>query len=84
MESMYLFPFVFVTAHRNFWRVLLSRGSLALQGQRRQDIYLWKGEKVSFIPLMFLDQFRFLGNYPPTPPLSQHFALSEKYVIMLT
>ena len=24
------------------------------------------------------DQFRFLGNYPPTPPLSQHFALSEK------
>ena len=24
------------------------------------------------------DQFGFLGNYPPTPPLSQHFALSEK------
>ena len=24
------------------------------------------------------DQFRFLGNWPPTPPLSQHFALSEK------
>ena len=24
------------------------------------------------------DQFRFLRNYPPTPPLSQHFALSEK------
>ena len=31
-----------------------------------------------------LDQFRFLGNCPPTPPLTQHFALSEKYVIMLT
>ena len=28
-------------------------------------------------------QFRFLGNYLPTPPLSQHFALSEKYVLML-
>ena len=25
-----------------------------------------------------LDQFRVLENYPPTPPLSQHFALSEK------
>ena len=22
-----------------------------------------------------LDQFRFLGNYPPTPPLSQHHHL---------
>ena len=25
-----------------------------------------------------LDQFRFLGNCPPTPPLSHHFVLSEK------
>ena len=24
------------------------------------------------------DQFKFLGNCPPTPPLSQRFALSEK------
>ena len=24
------------------------------------------------------DEFRFLGNCPPTPPLSQHYALSEK------
>ena len=24
------------------------------------------------------EQFRFLGNCPPTPPLSHHFALSEK------
>ena len=23
-------------------------------------------------------QFRFLGNCPPTPPLSHHFALSQK------
>ena len=29
---------------------------------------------VSYIP----DHCMFLGNYPPTPPLSQHFALSEK------
>ena len=26
----------------------------------------------------YLDQFRFLENCPPTPPLSQHFALNEK------
>ena len=31
-----------------------------------------------------LDQFRFLVNCPPTPPLTQHFALSEKPVLMLT
>ena len=27
---------------------------------------------------IFMDQFKFLGNWPPTPPLSQHAALSEK------
>ena len=25
-----------------------------------------------------LDQFRFPGNFSPTPPLSHHFALSER------
>ena len=29
------------------------------------------------------DQFRFLENYNPTPPLSQYFALNEKLVLML-
>ena len=29
------------------------------------------------------DQFRFLGNCPPTPPLSHHFAQSEKHGLML-
>ena len=29
------------------------------------------------------DFYKFLGNCPPTPPLNQHFALSEKYVLML-
>ena len=24
-------------------------------------------------------QFSFLGNYPPTPPLTQHFAPSDLY-----
>ena len=27
---------------------------------------------------LFRIKFRFLGNWPPTPPLSHHFALSEK------
>ena len=26
----------------------------------------------------YSDQFRFLGNCPPTPPRSQHFGLSKK------
>ena len=30
-----------------------------------------------------LINFRFLGNYPPTPLLSQHFGLCKKYVIMM-
>ena len=30
------------------------------------------------------DQCRFLGNYSPIPPLSQHCALSEKQVLMIT
>ena len=30
-----------------------------------------------------VDQFRFPGNCPPTPPLSHHFILSEKYVVIL-
>ena len=29
------------------------------------------------------DHCTFLGICPPTPPLSQHFALSEKWVLML-
>ena len=28
--------------------------------------------------LACMDHYTFLGNSPPTPPLSQHFALSEK------
>ena len=29
------------------------------------------------------NQFRFLGNWPPTPSLSHHFFLSEKEVLIL-
>ena len=39
---------------------------------------LWWAGLVSWI-----GQFRFLGNFPPTPLLSQHYALSGKLVLML-
>ena len=29
------------------------------------------------------DQFRFLGNCPPTPPLTQHFASTEMQMLTL-
>ena len=32
----------------------------------------------------YLNQFKFLENCLPTPPLTQHFAPSEKQVLMLT
>ena len=31
----------------------------------------------------YSDHYTFLGICPPTPPLSQHFALNEKRVLML-
>ena len=33
---------------------------------------------ISAFKVKLRDQFRFLGKRPPTPPLRQHFALSEK------
>ena len=38
----------------------------------------------SWLRIDIMDHYTLLGNCPPTPPLSQHFALSEKYVLMLT
>ena len=35
-------------------------------------------KRPSFGCCFFSDQFRFVGNCPPTPPLSQHFAQREK------
>ena len=35
------------------------------------------------ILLLTLDQYAFLGNCPPTPPLIQHFALTNDVVSML-
>ena len=39
--------------------------------------------KVSVAFLDFFNQFRLLGNCPPTPPLIHHFALRVKEVVML-
>ena len=36
-----------------------------------------------FLTKKISDQFRFVINCPPTRPLSHHFALSEKRVLML-
>ena len=41
------------------------------------NFYLWSATSKCFFQ-KYLDQFRFLGNCPPTPPLSQHFGLSKK------
>ena len=42
--------------------------------------YLEVSLKLKFIKSL---EFRFLGNCPPTPPLSHHFTLSENQVLML-
>ena len=36
------------------------------------------GDKVGTQPFSEMDHYTFLGNCPPTHPLSQHFASSEK------
>ena len=33
--------------------------------------------KLKGTPIKLADHYTFLGNCPPTPPLSQHFPLSE-------
>ena len=48
-------------------------------GCRNQRILIQN--KVSLIEKW--DQFRFLGNCPPTPPLSHYFTQNEKQVLML-
>ena len=44
-----------------------------------------QGETDVFAGYVILwDQFRFLGNCPPTPSLTQHFAPSETYMLTLS
>ena len=50
--------------------------------QRLQSRSVWGPTDVVFISFklgyVHTDQFRILGNLPPTPPLSQHLAPIEK------
>ena len=44
------------------------------------NFYLWSAK---YFLQKYSDQFRFLGNCSPTPPLRQHFGLSKKKVLMM-
>ena len=57
---------VFIWDQENtVWYLFVFGRTLSLKALLKQRVLDW-------------DQVRFLGNYPPTPPLSQHFALNEK------
>ena len=36
-----------------------------------------------YISLVFLDQYQYLGNCPPTPPLTQQQSIDNKLRLML-
>ena len=55
---------------------LLPRSHFA--GNRWSDTKFRYRETFVWLLFFFSDQFRFVGNCPPTLPLSQHFALREK------
>ena len=48
--------------------------------ERHEMSAVFSSYQETFVWLLFFfsDQLRFVGNCPPTPPLSQHFALREK------
>ena len=54
--------------------LLLNEVSCLKQGSEMTDFCLKQGKGLGLV----WDHYTFLGNCPPTPPLSQHFALSEK------
>ena len=57
---------VFIWDQENtVWYLFVFGRTLSLKVLLKQRVLDW-------------DQVGFLGNYPPTPPLSQHFALNEK------
>ena len=53
----------------------LAEASLPAEYQEKRDLSQ-QGRECEVQKM--LDQFRFLGKCPPTPPLSHHSALSEK------
>ena len=69
---------------------LFSIKTFALRGLETKEnnaaagVYSTKNERrvvcivIKSDSIVISDQFRFLENCPPTPPLSQHFVLSEQ------
>ena len=59
---------------------VLLKGKLKLTEQVKEMSTRKKKVASKFPPLAidFLDYYTLLGNCPTTPPLRQHFALSEK------
>ena len=50
-----------------------------IKGSQCMDYLSAKTKKVGVrLQSELQDQYRFLGNYPPTPPLIQQFSVSEK------
>ena len=46
--------------------------------ERSNDVWVINTAELFGLTEVKVDHYTFLGNCPPTPPLSQHFALSEK------
>ena len=46
--------------------------------ERSSDVWVINTAELFGLTKVKVDHYTFLGNSPPTPPLSQHFALSEK------
>ena len=58
--------------------LLYTSGLLKSLNANSSYIFLAHGHCLFTLADDLLEEFRFLENCPPTPPLSQHFALSEK------
>ena len=58
--------------------LLYTSGLLKSLNSNSSHIFLAQGHCLFTLADDLLDQFRVLENCPPTPPLIQHFALSEK------
>ena len=57
---------------------IASRNHALSQLQNQKHFNFWEMWGYSIADVVIMDQLRFLRNCPPTPPLTQHFALSEK------
>ena len=42
------------------------------KGRDRMYLEIWRSISLVYADSMFADQYQYLGNCPPTPPLTQH------------